>query len=83
MFGILELPYYPTGELRKIKMKHKRNWSNATMDNGRFIFEMFNARAMSRQKFLNAVKTKQITLGERKEFNGDTIVETTWRLTES
>ena len=45
------------------------------MDNGRFIFEMFNARAMSRQKFLNAVKTKQITLGERKEFNGDTIVE--------
>lgn len=75
MFGMLELPYYPATELRKIKLRNKRNWSNATIDNGHFIFQMFNGRAKSRQKFLNAVKTKQITLGERKEFNGDTIVE--------
>jgi hypothetical protein len=75
MFGMLELPYYPATELRKIKLKNKRNWSNATIDNGHFIFQMFNGRAQSRKKFLNAVKTKQIKLGERKEFNGDKIIE--------
>ena len=75
MFGMLELPYYPATELRKIKQKNKRNWSNGTIDNGHFIFQMFNGRAQSRKKFLNAVKTKQITLGERKEFNGDKTVE--------
>ena len=57
------------------KQKNKRNWTNGTIDNGHFIFQMFNGRAQSRKKFLNAVKTKQITLGERKEFNGDKIVE--------
>ena len=62
MFGMLELPYYPATELRKIKQKNKRNWTNGTIDNGHFIFQMFNGRTQSTTQILLTKLTGECVL---------------------